>query len=395
VRFGLVALAFVMACGRIGFDERGDAPASSCTAIACMDTTFAGSGVLAVSVDGVPNASFGDQAVAVQPDDRIVVVGKAGTAINSTALVVRLDDSGAFDPSFGSGGIAEIDQGAMELMAVAVAADGTIAVAGGAAAECLVSKLSTSGVPVPTFGVVITGLGASFCVLNGVATDAAGRVIVGGQGDFTSFDLVAHAWLAAGGDDASFTGLRYDGGRGDEFGSLAGLGPDGGLDLIGDTYNGADFDGLLVHATNAGVLDPSFGSGGVATIDLGASEQFFARARAAAGGFVATGSTGSAAFVARFSASGVLDSARTAILDGAVGRGVVILADGRTVVGLRTATSSRLVVLDPSNAVLGTFDLPIAAPNGIDDLLLDRHGRVVIYGDEGSGELYLARVLIP
>ena len=81
-----------------------------------------------------------------------------------------------------------------------------------------------------------------------------------------------------------------------------------------------------------------------------------------------------------------------------VGRGVVELGDGRLVVGLRHGGRSRLVVMTAAGAVIGTFDLPIATtPNGIDDVILDRSGRVLVFGDAGAGsaDIYVARVLVP
>jgi uncharacterized delta-60 repeat protein len=396
VRFGVFALAIAMACGRVGFDEHIDAPAPACSALACLDATFGGSGVVTVSVDGVPNASFGDQAVVIQSDDRLVIVGKAGSAASSTGLIARIDETGALDPSFGSGGIAELAAGSAELIAVAVDPGGAIVVAGAAAKSCLVARLDATGAVDPVFGVIVTSLGGSICAFNGVTIDSAGRAIAGGQAFFTSFDLVAKAWLATGAPDPAFTELHYDGGHGDEFGSLAGIAPDGGLDLIGDTYDGIHFDGLLVHATSEGVLDPSFGSGGVTTLDLGDSEQILARARNPAGGIIATGATGSAAFVSRFSANGAIETATRIDLGGTdIGRGIAVLPDGRVVIGLRADGGSRLVVLDAGDAILGTFDLPIPAPDGIDDLLLDHHGRLLVLGDEGSGDIYVARVVIP
>ncbi|HEY3803561.1 MAG TPA: hypothetical protein VGL61_13175 [Kofleriaceae bacterium] len=415
MRSAVPALAFAMACGRVDFQARAidaspsaDATldAAACAALVCLDPTFASGGVLDLSVDGVPNGSYGDQGVAIQPDGRIVIVGKAGTAASSTALVARIEESGVLDPSFGSGGVVELAAASAQAIAVTVAATGDIVVGGNANGAGLLAKLDATGQVDPTFGVLEPTFGGTAVAINGVAVDTAGRVLAGGQADFANFDLVAGAWLGSGGTDPAFTPVHYDGGRGDEFGTLAGIAPDGGLDIVGQTYDGTFFEGLILHTTNEGALDPSFGSDGIAQLAGGSGARFLALAREADERIVVTGqldTTGTEALVERFSASGVVDPAwvttSIAMHPDDVGRGIVQLPDGRIVVGVRGGSASTLVVLDDgSGSVIGSYELPIAtAPNGIDDLLVDRDGRLLVFGDAGSdeSEIYLARVLIP
>jgi hypothetical protein len=380
--------SIAMACGRVGFDERAIPDGSTCNALACIDPAF---GVVTFSVDGVATGGYGDQAIALDAANRIMITGKGARG----AVVARLEDSGVLDPSFGSGYV-EVGSGGQGL-AVAVANDGSIVVAGAANGAGLIAKLDQTGV---VDAVIDPTFGAGAVALNGVVVDSTGRMIAGGQADFSSFDLVGSAWLADGTPDPSFTEIHYDGGNGDEFGTLAAsLAPDGGLDFVGQSYNGSNFDGLLLHATNEGLVQWH-----VAT-DLGGSERYLAMIRDTAGDIVVTGEqdgpASTIALIERYSSEGVLDPtfATTMIGDGSdVGRGVVELADGRLVVGLRHGDGSRLVVMSATGAVIGTFDLPIAqAPNGIDDVILDRSGRVLVFGDAGAGsaDIYVARVLVP
>ncbi len=396
-------LAIVMACGRVGFDERSRPDASTidaaatCNALACVDPTF---GVVTLMVDGVATGGYGDQGIALDAADRLVVTGKGSRGV----LVARLEDSGVLDASFGGSGYVEIAATSAQGLAITVAPDGDIVVAGNSNGAGLVAKLDTAGAVDPAFGVIAPTFGATAVALNGVLVDSSGRVIAGGQGDFRDFDLVADAWLADGSADPAFTEIHYDGGNGDEFGTLAAsLAPDGGLDLVGQTFNGSNFDGLILHATNEGAVQWH-----VAT-DLGEGERYLALIRDAAGNIVITGEqdsvTGPAmasAIVERYSSEGALDTSfATPLLDfggSDVGRGVVELGDGRLVVGLRHGDGSRLVVMSAAGDVIGTFDLPIATtPNGIDDVILDRSGRVLVFGDAGAGsaDIYVARVLVP
>jgi uncharacterized delta-60 repeat protein len=401
-----------MACGRLDFQSRASADASldaatACAALACLDPSFGSAGVVTVSVDGVPNGSYGDQGVAIQPDGRLVIAGKAGTVADSTALVVRLEESGVLDPSFGSGGIVELAAGSAQAIAVTVASDGAIVVGGTANGAGLLAKLDATGAVDPAFGVIEPTFGGTAVAINGVAVDAAGRVLAGGQADFANFNLVADAWLGSGAVDPAFAPFDYDGGNGDEFGSLAGIAPDGGLDIVGQTYDGTVFDGLILHLTDEGALDPSFGSGGISQLHVGPGARFIALAREADERIVVTGQldAGSAteALVERFSSTGVVDTAWSttsiAMHPDDVGRGIVQLPDGRVVIGVRGGSASTLVVLDNgSGGTIGSYELPIAlSPNGIDDLLVDHQGRLLVFGDAGSdeAEIYLARVLIP
>jgi uncharacterized delta-60 repeat protein len=78
-----------------------------------LDTSFGAGGV----VNLLTGTSFGDgYAVAVQPDGRIVATGSADAAgsggTTPRVAVVRLNPNGSLDGSFGSGGVEVLDLGA-------------------------------------------------------------------------------------------------------------------------------------------------------------------------------------------------------------------------------------------------------------------------------------------
>jgi uncharacterized delta-60 repeat protein len=119
------------------------------------DTTFSGDGRLVL-----PAALFGSYTaltvaeVALQPDGKIVLAGTAGTNEDADMAAARLNADGTLDATFSEDGVATIDYFGLDDGAndVAVAADGSIVLAGRAAlantdyAIALV-RLTPGGVP--------------------------------------------------------------------------------------------------------------------------------------------------------------------------------------------------------------------------------------------------------
>jgi uncharacterized delta-60 repeat protein len=93
-----------------------------------LDLTFGIGGTVRTNLSGRPGFA---SAVALQPDGSIVLVGQSDVSAQPGFAVVRYDNSGALDVSFGSGGIVTIDfEENGEAMAVALQPDGKIVVAG-------------------------------------------------------------------------------------------------------------------------------------------------------------------------------------------------------------------------------------------------------------------------
>ena len=143
------------------------------------------------------------QAVALQPDGKIVVVGR--TSDNVT--IARLNANGSLDMGFGSGGKRTIDYGGRDgAEGVAVQPDGKILVAGfgGADRNLLVTRLHGDGTNDTDFGSGGTaridfGLGPEEG--RALALQADGKIVVAGFtiGSTGNFDDVAIARLNPGG----------------------------------------------------------------------------------------------------------------------------------------------------------------------------------------------------
>ena len=127
-------------------------------------------GVAAYRADGTPDPGFGtagivktdilgggDQAnaVAVQPDGKIVVAGSAvRNGIDGDFALVRYNADGTPDQSFGTGGIVTTDLGTQSdaARALVIAPDGKIVVAGSAGEDIGLARYTSGGVLDTTFG---------------------------------------------------------------------------------------------------------------------------------------------------------------------------------------------------------------------------------------------------
>ena len=240
-----------------------------------LDTGFAeGFGVLFPDV-GVRQSNA--NAVALQPDGRIVITGTRGTGDGRDLLVARATSAGVEDPSFGGGdGWASIDIGAKESAeAVAIQADGKIVVAGEVERpgndDTLVARFLADGAPDPSFGIggVVTFDFARYDVANAVALQADGKIVVAlttGAGTAGSVDMGALRLRTDGTLDPTFGA----GGRvavdlgGDDFAWDLALRPDGRVLLAGerDPIGGGSFDIAVAQLQADPVPVPILGGGG-------------------------------------------------------------------------------------------------------------------------------------
>lgn len=188
-------------------------------------------------------------ALALQPDGRVVVAGRAERAPGDYDIAVaRFLPDGAPDDSFGENGraVLGIDDGAPtldEAWAVAIQEDGRIVLAGtstGDDSRMFAARLTTEGLPDASFN-----LGGHRLVGFGLVPSALGRALA--------------------------------------------IRDDGALLVGGYVHDGetADFAVAALHAD--GTFDVGFGSDGRVTIDLGAEDGAFAMTMDAAGRLVLGG----------------------------------------------------------------------------------------------------------
>ncbi|MBW2461443.1 MAG: hypothetical protein JRH11_07340 [Deltaproteobacteria bacterium] len=317
----IVLAASLLGCGRLGYDAAGDAdsgggdammdaadvgvgdaadaamdaadaadadamPTDSarprlCTTRLCRDRLWNDGGDVILDIDRVANVLIGFDPMVELPDGRLVVLAQAGTAANSDYAVVRFSATGQLDPSFGIGGIARLDTGAPEeAHSIEVLADGRIVGAGERdETEAQVFRMLRDGSLDTSFGGVgwvnVPGPGASFTTANGLALAASGRYLIGGQGDLGDYDFWAARLDANGTVDTSFGSggfVASDFSGGDEFGTSIAL-PDGRFLFVGSAHRGATgFDCAVARHLADGSRDPSFGSAGIASQDVSGTD---------------------------------------------------------------------------------------------------------------------------
>jgi uncharacterized delta-60 repeat protein len=317
-----------------------------------LDTTFSGDGKRSLMLDGL---SAGASSVAIQPDGRIIV---AGAVVDRGLALVRFHPDGALDRSFGDNGwVTTIvgDDEFTEATDVAVQPDGKIVVAGRALIDAtesfdfVVARYMVDGSLDRGFG---DGDGWTTTDLGGddmsrsVLIDSKGRVVVAGYRHELYQDHVAVArYTSTGLLDRSFGGDGHiDSVEGQAFDAV--LTPKDRIVVAGgrSTPNVAGDHGLLARFDTDGTPDERFGgTDGVELVGSALFTTLYGLALQPDGAIVAAGTTSEGSglrfSVMRFTTSGATDtrfgSRGTCIVElgvrGAAGA-VVVQPDGKLLV---------------------------------------------------------------
>jgi len=154
----------------------GHAVLERITEAGLIDTAFGSNGVLDSGVAGTASSAF------VQPDHAVVV---GGTTTGGNFVLFRVLSTGAFDPAFGSAGIAQpaLPFTGLTLSSMALQTDGKIVVAGNGSADAVLARYLSDGTLDPTFG---SGGAASIPaglspIIYGVTLQSTGMIILGGS----------------------------------------------------------------------------------------------------------------------------------------------------------------------------------------------------------------------
>jgi uncharacterized delta-60 repeat protein len=324
---------------------------------------------------GLVTADFGGDdlgsSAALAPGGKIVVVGTSVVGSASYIVVLRRNADGSQDNTFNGNGRVLLDYGgANDGRAVAVQPDGKIIVAGSANpnGDMAVTRLQVNGLPDPTFdtdgtiGIDFTGTDTAYAAL--VQPD--GKVVVGGRSSFGGYFLLARLTAAGtldpafgvGGKNSLYTGTSS------QVNALARQ-PDGKLLFAGASGGNMTVTRLLAN----GNPDGSFGLAGSMSVDIGGSESGADLALQPDGKIVVAGATSAGTrdmLVARFQPAGVLDTTfgvggvRTVDFGGNdAATGVALQPDGRILVAGTGGTA-----LDVALARLEGDPQPAGAPGG-------------------------------
>jgi uncharacterized delta-60 repeat protein len=360
--------------------------------------------------------------VAVQPNGEVVVGGDQFVGGRNAFAVMRFTASGAFDPAFGSAGIARAPTATGTGSAIALQPDGRIALVGQAddiaTPETMwIFRFNADGTPDATFGTngEASAFGRSRNVENSVLLRPDGGFIVAGSflhgpGPLDD-DTAVTAFTSGGAVDTAFNGtgrVLLDLGSRGAFATASVVQPDGKLVMTGTIGipGQPDLESFVARYLAKGALDVSFGSGGVTRFGLGNSNAIALQpdGRIVVGGQkqLPSGTPGfiptSAAF-ARFNADGTPDATFgsggiAAFLppsgqdwingiaiqpDGMiVGAGYVTTTSGHNGLVLRATASGTLDTTFGSNG-LATVNLS-SSNDELDAIALQPDGRIVVAG---------------
>jgi uncharacterized delta-60 repeat protein len=279
-------------------------------------------GIVRYKPDGTPDAGFGSSgivttdffahgdvanAVAVQPDGKIVVAGFAVDAagINGDFALARYNANGTLDTSFGTNGLVTTDLGSQsdDARAVAIQPDGRIVVAGSAGEAIALARYMPDGKLDAGFGTggsTVTDLGSDE-VAAGVALTPGGEIVIAGYtlGPNLNRDFLLARYRADGTLDSTFGDhgiVKTDLGSGDDFAESVAVDAKGRIVLVGRATSATILDMALVRYRPDGTLDTSFDGDGIVTADFhgrgefGQDLAFDAAGRIVAAGYTANGS---------------------------------------------------------------------------------------------------------
>lgn len=376
--------------------------------------------------DGAVATDFGSTdcayAVAVQPDGKFLLVGSARIGSNDDFALARYNIDGSLDTSFGVGGKVTTDfAGGMDWAhGVAVQTDGKIVVTGrafnGSNYDVAVVRYNDDGSLDTSFGgtgKVTVDFGSGNDIGNMLSLQSDGKIVVsarariGGTDDFGVLRFNTDGTL-----DTSFGGtgkVTTAIGTGHESGQRLTIQSDGKIVVSGYSSNGANNDFAVVRYNTNGSLDTSFGGTGKVTTDFAAGNDSAggiavqSDGKIVVGGYMFNGTDNDVAVV-RYNVDGSLDTSfggtgkvTTAIgSSNDQGAALSIQSDGKIVIGgMATIAGSQDIAAVRYNTdgsldtTFGTGGKTTVAPgSGTDyalEMALQADGKILLAGRSYNG----------
>ncbi|GKS68322.1 hypothetical protein W03_03260 [Nitrosomonas sp. PY1] len=238
-----------------------------------LDTSFGSNGIVTTSFGG--SASDTINHMIVQPDGKIVVAGGGG---NYDLMIVRYNSDGSLDTSFGTGGQVATNVNILNVESftgLVIQSDGKLVACGYSGNEMVLARYNTDGSPDTSLGgtgIVVTTLGPGAGSGCGLALQSDGKMVAVGYTDTGSNNDVAVVRYNSDGTlDTSFGG--GDGvvttaiGSGEDEGLAVAIQSDGKIVVSGKSWNGTDYDIVLLRYNTDGSLDSRFGTALINTLD--------------------------------------------------------------------------------------------------------------------------------
>ena len=248
-----------------------------------LDPTFSGDGIVTTSINSGNDIATG---VAIQGNGGIVVVGNTDHS-GLRMAAVRYNSNGTLDPGFGTGGKTEPALGPVLAAAVAIQSNARIVVAGSSAGGMTAVRLNTNGTPDSTFsgdGIVTTAPEASGSAASAVAIQPNGGIVIAGwASNGTRHDFAVVRYTTTGAPDATFTGTGFaitPMGTGNNEARGVGIQRDGKIVVSGVASDGTHDSFAIVRYLAGGALDNDFSGDGKATVAVVAGVDNIAEAQA-------------------------------------------------------------------------------------------------------------------
>lgn len=331
-----LAIAILLGLSSIGFAAPGD-----------LDVTFGNGGKVTTSFGS--SAALGSD-LTTQPDGKIIVVGCAGCDQGIVALA-RYNLNGTLDSTFGVGGkvttvVSDFWGNAID---VVLQSDGKIVVAGQsssftAPSVVLVVRYNQNGSLDSSFG--IGGIVRTSAGEGGGGTSLLiqpnGKIIVGGFAYLDGNNFFLARYNTNGSLDSTFGfGGRVITSIGNNTSDICHdvlLQPDGKIIAIGESVHMTTNSFALVRYNPDGTLDPTFGGGGAVTTSFTDNDSAATGLLESDGRIIAAGSSSYRFALTRYNSNGSLDLsyglnglAVTEINDAANVASVALQVDGKVV----------------------------------------------------------------
>ncbi len=268
----------VLLLGTILFADPGD-----------LDLSFGGDGKVTTDVGG---SNDKDQAnsIAIQSDGKIIVAGWSEGSIHDDFALVRYDVNGSLDLSFNGNGkvTTQVRNDSSFANSIAIQSDGKIVAAGYSYYptndDFALVRYDVNGSLDSSFGtggIVTTDVGGKQDIVYGVAIQSDGRIVVAGYSRDVSlrYDFALARYLPNGDLDPSFgTGgkVTTDMGCSTNVAQSIAIQSDGKIIAAGYCKNGStSTDFALARYNTNGSPDPTFGTGGKVFTETGSRSDIF------------------------------------------------------------------------------------------------------------------------
>jgi uncharacterized delta-60 repeat protein len=245
-----------------------------------LDLTFNSTGKVSTAIGSASDVAH---AVAIQTDQKIVVVGYSNNGTNYDIALTRYNTNGALDATFGSGGKVVTPVGSYDddVYGLVIQPNGKIVVAGysfnGTTNQGVLARYLPGGTLDNTFGtngIVLLPNGGQWDNFFSLARQSDGKLVCGGYHSpaTTNRNFTILRFDTTGVLDPTFSGngvvqTDFYGNDDEAYGVV--VQPNGQIVAAGYAINGTAKNFALTRYNANGTVDNTFGSSGIVTTPLG------------------------------------------------------------------------------------------------------------------------------